>query len=135
MCQLTFALWRVVEGAKRRRANVAHQRVVRPHGHHTHGWLIRSWNSSTHLSQIRTPERLSMLFVVSVGRLPQNEQCRSQSLGGEFDSVDSNMREMSVASSAQRTASSDAVRPYRLEHLRPRRYQAIPLQRRGRLAA
>jgi hypothetical protein len=28
-CALTSALWRVVEGAKRRRANVAHQRAVR----------------------------------------------------------------------------------------------------------
>ena len=28
MCNLTSALWRVVEGAKRRSANVAHQRPV-----------------------------------------------------------------------------------------------------------
>jgi hypothetical protein len=28
---LTFALWRVVEGAKRRSANVAHERAVRRH--------------------------------------------------------------------------------------------------------
>jgi len=30
-CRLTFALWRVGEGAKRRAANVAHQRAVRCH--------------------------------------------------------------------------------------------------------
>jgi hypothetical protein len=30
-CALTSALWRVVEGAQRRRANVAHQRAVRRH--------------------------------------------------------------------------------------------------------
>jgi hypothetical protein len=30
-CALTSALWRVVGGAQRRRANVAHQRAVRAH--------------------------------------------------------------------------------------------------------
>jgi hypothetical protein len=29
-CDLTSALWRVVEGAKGRNANVAHQRAVSP---------------------------------------------------------------------------------------------------------